>query len=244
MLIFYVVRRLSDIVKHLAVAGQRPVILTADGLGIVGSGTQGVHHRENVIVEGNGLLALGGQCLCGIHGILQGVDGIAHGIGVRRKLFQSLGLAAHADVLADSQLGGGGIGNFAHVGVDGGQQLLAGHLQHGQSLDVDDLGVVLHFHLVAARHLHLGQHAELFHQGDVLGLDQCGQSSGGILLVGQAALGCLGLPLGGIAVAVEDNAAMVADGALDQSDGCAGKVLSALQLIGVALQLLGDSGVK
>ena len=87
-------------------------------------------------------------------------------------------------MLADSQLGSGGIGNLAHVGVDGGQQLLASHLQHGQSLDIDDLGVVLHLDLVAALHLHLGQHAELFHQLDVLGLDQCGQSSRGILLVG------------------------------------------------------------
>ena len=37
---------------------------------------------------------------------------------------------------------------------------------------------------------------------------------------------------------------MVTDGALDQSDGGAGKVLSALQLVGVALQLLGHSGVQ
>ena len=37
---------------------------------------------------------------------------------------------------------------------------------------------------------------------------------------------------------------MVADGALDQSDGCTGKVLSALQFVGVALQFLGDSGVQ
>ena len=29
----------SDVVEHLAVAGQRPVVLAADGLGIVGCGT-------------------------------------------------------------------------------------------------------------------------------------------------------------------------------------------------------------
>ena len=48
----------------------------------------------------------------------------------------------------------------------------------------------------------------------------------------------------GVAVAVEDDTAVVTDGALDQSNGSAGKVLSALQLVGVALQLLGDSGVQ
>ena len=158
----------SDVVEHLAVAGQRPIILTADGLGVVRSGTQSIHCRQHVVVEGNGLLALGGQSLGGIHGILQGVDGIAHGVGVGGELGQGLGLAAHADVLAHSQFGCCGIGKLAHVGVDGRQQLLAGHLQHGQSLDVDDLGVMLHLDLVAALHLHLGQHAELFHQGDVL----------------------------------------------------------------------------
>ena len=195
-------------------------------------------------MESNGLLALGGQSLGGIHGILQGVDGVAHGVGVGGQAAQGLGLTAHADALADGQLGSGGVGHFAHVGVDGGQQLLAGHLQHGQGLDVDDLGVVLQLYLVAAVHLHLGQHPELFHQGDVLGVDEGRQGGRSVLLVGQAAAGCFFFPLGRVAVAVEDDPAMVPDGALDQGDGGTGKVLSTFQLVGVALQLLGHSGVQ
>ena len=79
-MLFYAMR--SDVVEHLAVAGQRPVVLAAQGLGVVGGGTQGVHGGQHVVVERNGLLALGGQSLGGVHGILQGVDGVAHGVGV------------------------------------------------------------------------------------------------------------------------------------------------------------------
>ena len=71
---------------------------------------------------------------------------------------------------------------------------------------------------VAALHLDLGQDAEILHQGDVLRLDEGGQSGRGVLLVGQAALCCFLFPLGSVAVAVEDDAAMVADGALDEGD--------------------------
>ena len=103
---------------------------------------------------------------------------------------------------------------------------------------------MLHLHLVAALHLYLGQHAELFHQGNVLGLDQGRQGSRSVLFVGQAALCGFLFPLGSVAVAVEDDAAVVADGALDQSNHGAGKVLSALQLVGVALQFLCNGGVQ
>ena len=195
-------------------------------------------------MESHGLFALAGQCLSGIHDLLQRIDGVAHGVGIVRKLGQGLGLAADTDGLADSHLGSGGVGDFAHVRIDGGQQLLAGHFEHGQRLDVDDLGVVLHLDLVTALHLHLGQDAEVLHQLDVLLGDEGRQSSRGVLLVGQTTLCGFGLPLGGVAVAVEDDAAMVADGALDQSDGGAGEVLCALQLVGIALQLLGDGGVQ
>ena len=58
MMLFYAMR--SDVVEHLAVAGQRPVVLAAQGLGVVGGGTQGVHGGQHVVVERNGLLALGG----------------------------------------------------------------------------------------------------------------------------------------------------------------------------------------
>ena len=37
---------------------------------------------------------------------------------------------------------------------------------------------------------------------------------------------------------------MVADGTLDQCDGSGGEVLGTFQLIGIALQLLGDGGVQ
>ena len=234
----------SDVVEHLAVAGQRPVVLAADGLGIVGCGAQSVHCRDHVVVEGHSFLALAGQSLGSVHHILQHVDGVAHGVGIGAQLGQGLGLAADAERLADGQLGGGGVGDLAHVGVDGRQQLLAGHFEHGQRLDVDDLGVVLHLDFVTALHLHLGQDAEVLHQLDVLRVNEGGQSSRGVLLVGQAAAGSFFFPLGSVAVAVEDDAAVVADGPLDQSDGGRGKVLSTLQLVGVALQLLGDGGVQ
>ena len=38
MMLFYAMR--SDVVEHLAVAGQRPVVLAADGLGVVRGGAE------------------------------------------------------------------------------------------------------------------------------------------------------------------------------------------------------------
>ena len=63
-------------------------------------------------------------------------------------------------------------------------------------------------------------------------------------MLGRPRRGCFFFPLGGVAVAVEDDPAMVPDGALDQGDGGTGKVLGTFQLVGVALQLLGHSGVQ
>ena len=77
-----------------------------------------------------------------------------------------------------------------------------------------------------------------------LGSMRAGRAAGAFFLLGRPRLGGFFFPLGSVAVAVEDDAAVVADGALDQRDGGAGKVLSALQLVGVALQLLGHGGVQ
>src|SRR5699024_12452687 len=53
------------IVQHLAVAGQRPVLVAADGLGIVGGRPQGVHQGQHLVVEGVGL---GGPVVLGLRG--------------------------------------------------------------------------------------------------------------------------------------------------------------------------------
>ena len=192
-------------------------------------------------------VGLGGHVAQGLGGALGGgqvLDGVGHLAGVTGQPLQDGGLGAGGQALADGALGGDGAGQVAHVAVDGGQQLLAGHLQHGQGLDVDDLGVVLHLHLVPAEHLGAGHDAELLHQLDVLGRDEGGQGRGGVLLVGQAAALGLDLPLGRVAVAVEDDAPVVADGPLDQGDHRVGEVLGGFQLVGVALQLLGHGGVQ
>ena len=103
---------------------------------------------------------------------------------------------------------------------------------------------MLHLHLVAGEHLGLGQNAEFLHQSNVFVLFESDHRVGGALAVGQAAALRLLLPGLGIAVAVEDDAAVVVQRFLDPRGGGALKVSSALGLGHKALQLLGYGGVQ
>src|SRR5699024_8912480 len=235
---------LLGVEQHAAVAGQGPVILVDQFLGFVGGGAQPDHDGQDFVVEGVGLGALVLHGADAVGGLFEQVGGVGHFIGVACQGGEHLALGLGGDALQRGGLGGGGAGHLAHVGGGGGDQLLAGDLEHGARFDVDDLGVVLHLHFVAAEQFGLGQHAELFHQGHVLGVLQGDHGVGGTLAVGQAAALGFGLPGFAVAVAVEDHPAVVVQRLFDPGGGGALKIGGGGGLFHKVLQGLGHGGVE
>ena len=172
----------------------------------------------------------------------QRVDVVADGVGAVRELLEQLGLglASHAHVLLDGQVGG----NVGGVGVHGRQNLLVGHIDHRESLDVDEVRILLELDLVMALGLDGAHDAELLEQGDVLLLHHCRRSIGQRAQVGQAALGSLLGPLGAVAVAVEDDVLVVGQGLLDPGHGVGLEARAALHGVGELLELLGNGRVE
>ena len=94
--------------------------------------------------------------------------------------------------------------------------------------------------------LGLAEDAVLLEELDVLGLDQRGKGIRRGLKVGQATSSCLGLPLLGVAVAVEEDALVIAEGVAHEAHGDGGEVLVGTigNVVHEALALLCDSGVE
>ena len=172
----------------------------------------------------------------------QRVDVVADCVGAVRELLEQLGLglARHAHVLLDGQVGG----DVGSIGVHGRQNLLVGHVNHRESLDVDEVRILLELDLVVALGLDAAHDAELLEQGDVLLLHHRRRSIGQRAQVGQAALGGLLSPLGAVAVAVEDDVLVVGQGLLDPGHGVGLKARAALHGVGEILELLGNGRVE
>ena len=124
------------------------------------------------------------------------------------------------------------------------QDVLLGHVQHGQGLDVQDLCVVFHQDLVAGEHLRLGEDAVPRKEVDVLLPDEVGQGVRRGAQVEQAALFGLCHPFGRVVVAVEQNALVLADRAADDLGHGLREVFARLQFVCKLLQLVSDDGVE
>ena len=175
-------------------------------------------------------------------GLNQRVDVVADCVCAVRELLEQLGLglARHAHVLLDGQVGG----NVGGIGVHGRQNLLVGHVNHREGLDVDEVRILLELDLVVALGLDAAHDAEFLEQGDVLFFHHRGGSIGQGAQVGQTALGSLLSPLGAVAVAVEDDVLVVGQGLLDPGHGVGLKARAALHGVGELLELLGNGRVE
>ena len=158
---------------------------------------------------------------------------------------QPLGFAGAADGGIHAALGGDGFGQGGAVTLHRGQDLGAGHGQHGIGLDHHALAVVFQHDLAARIQLRPGEYAVGHEHRDVLFVQQMGHAVGGGGVVEQAPL-LRGLADPGVvvAVAVEDDALVVADGLLDQRVQGVLEVLLPLQPVGKNLQALGHGGVE
>ena len=136
-------------------------------------------------------------------------------------------------------------GELAEVPGDGRQDHRRGDVDGAVRLDVDDLDVALPVDLDARGELALGQHAEA--REELLGLlgRQRRQGVDRGPVVRQAALGGLGVPFLGVAVALEQDLLVVLDDArqdLGQALEVAG--LELLELVGELLERVGDGRVE
>ena len=122
--------------------------------------------------------------------------------------------------------------------------MLARHVQHGARLDGDDLRVGLIHDLTAGLQLRAGEHAELAKQLHGLVRRQAGHGGDHARQIRQAAARCLGDPIGAVAVAVEDDAAVLAQVLGDDAVGVRRKVRAALQLVSSLAEGLGDNGIE
>ena len=102
---------------------------------------------------------------------------------------------------------------------------------------------MLQLHLAAALQLNRRQHIHLLHQGDVFLRQHPGQGLHGVPKIEESPPLGLGLPFGGVAVPVEEDPAMGADGVPDPFCGGGGKVLPAFHLRAEILQHLGHGSV-
>ena len=127
---------------------------------------------------------------------------------------------------------------------NGGEDLVADHVDHGAGLDGEDRPVVLHMNLIPGPDLLLRVDAVLDKEVDVLLLDIGGQGVGGGFEVGQAPAFRLGNPVAVVAVSVEDDALVLGEGPADQLLEVGLEVGGGLQLVGELLELLGHDGVQ
>ena len=154
----------------------------------------------------------------------------------------ALQLVLHVDA-AQLLLGQSRAGQAVDVAADGGQDVLAGHVQHGQGLDVDELDVVLQHDLVPGLQLGAVEHLMPGEELHVLLRQQAGHAVRRGAQVHQAPLFRLLHPCALVAVAVEDDALVGDDRLLDQRVQGALEVLRRLQAVGKEAQLLRHGGV-
>ena len=141
------------------------------------------------------------------------------------------------------------------LGIDGACQLvfkcdarrsdlLAYHIAHGHSLDVQDLVVLLKLGLHTGIDLRRGVNIVLCEQVEVLLVNVVRECICRALEVEQAALLRLNNPGLVVAVAVEDDALVRLDLALNECVYSSLEVLSALQLVSKLAELLGNCGIQ
>ena len=141
------------------------------------------------------------------------------------------------------------------LGIDGACQLvfkcdarrsdlLAYHIAHGHSLDVQDLVVLLKLGFHTGIDLRRGVNIVLCEQVEVLLVNVMRECICRALEVEQAALLRLGNPGLVVAVAVEDDALVRLDLALNECVYSGLEVLSALQLVSELAELLGNCGIQ
>ena len=159
-----------------------------------------------------------------MHGLGHGVLGsiVSQCMRQRRDAFLQRGEARRDGVenagvvgVADGHERRRVVGELTLVPQRGGQDDRLGDLERGLGLDVDAERVLLEVHVVAAAQLAVGEHAVLGEQLlDRLGL-HLGERVDRGAQIGQATCGGLGLPLLGIAVAVEDDRTVGGDDLLE-----------------------------
>ena len=176
---------------------------------------------------------------------LQRVYPAVDGIHQRGQAAQLLRLIAVGQIRVHRLFGGGSGGKVGDIALHRRQDLLAGHVHHGQRLDADGLAVVLQLYLVAGAQLGLRVDLVGHQHVHVLLLQQHGDGVRRCPQVQQAALfGGLPDPCVIVAVAVEDDTLVGLDGALDQIVQRGGQVVRPLQLVGEQAQGLGHRGVQ
>ena len=117
-----------------------------------------------------------------------------------------------------------GVAQARHVAHDGGGVVLGGHVGHGPGLDGGGFGVGLIHDLAAGLQLRPGKDAEFLKQVNGLFRRQAGHGGDHAGQIGQAAPCSLRDPLGAVAVAVEDDPAVLPQILRDDAVGVGGKI--------------------
>ena len=229
--------------EQLAVGRERPGVLAGDGLHVVAGGAESAHDGEHLIVQEEGILLRGLYLLRARQQVLKLGAQVVRGVGELDQTARSaeLKLGAAAGKRGLERCGGGG--KAARKGADGGQYLSPRHCQGGLALYHHQLAVLLLPHLQPGAQLRVGE--DLVPGIDLgVGLvQQVGQCLGrGAQIVQSAALGLLD-PGGVVAVAVEDDALVLAHDTLYEGLERTLEVIRRLELVGKLPELLGDRRV-
>jgi len=126
----------------------------------------------------------------------------------------------------------------------GGEDLTAGHFRHGGAFDVYHLAVVFQHHLITGFAFDGGHDPQPLHQLNVFRGDGGFHGVYGIGKVREAPAGGFLHPLVGVVVAVEDDAAVLFHGILDDAQNFGIKVIAVFQTVGEFPEGVGHDGVE
>ena len=230
---------------QIAVARVRPVIGRDQRFHLVHNGSQLGHGGDDgILIIGRNLNRIFADFLHADDGVIERSELLICAVLQAGKTLDNIKLRFARNVIADGLLRGNAACKLRNVRGNSGENVALDHITCGERFDVDGLRVRLEDDVLSGLHLDLGVDLMLCKELHVLFVGVVRQCVYRGRQVRQAAFCSFRLPGVRIAVAVEDDALVLFDHALDECVECAVKIFLALKLVCKLLELIGDDRVQ